>query len=538
MIGVLIVDDEQPARAVLREMLSCEPDLRILGECATGFEAVKMAAELRPGAIFLDIEMPKLDGFEVLELLDPAIAVVFVTAYDSYALRAFEVHAVDYVLKPFRAERLREALARARERVGHRPEPAILAHSARPPGDYARRIVVKDGARIHLIPVDRLDSAQAQDDYVELRSDGKAISDADARELEPASIPPPSSASTARPGTAPTNTRDRAVREEQPCRHSRRRHACARQPRRACADQGAAGGERRSLAELGLRNPEPRRRAIAAAQVQHHGDRRRRARTPQLGTRAQRRGQGAPLDGFEAEPREEPLGARSEQPDAPRPALPRQGESGVDESLAEPLPAAAGATASERRTPSPYSSSADRADHGAAVPSHERRGEMIDDAAVVRYRPLEMRKERDKVSFRRGVSVSLTFSLPFTRRPTHRDARPTRRNRCTAAWALFVRAQHRLGDCATASSPSVDIRRESVFVGRARSFQNVPGRSAVNCMATRDLALLNPYFPGTRSGSVLHARWQRTAVNAGREKGHLVRRLGEGQCFVIREHAA
>jgi two-component system LytT family response regulator len=174
VIGVLIVDDEEPARAVLREMLSDEPDLRILGECATGFEAVKMAAELRPEAIFLDIEMPKLDGFEVLELLDPAIAVVFVTAYDSYALRAFEVHAVDYVLKPFRAERLREALARARERVGQRPEPAVLAHSARPPGDYARRIVVKDGARIHLIPVDRLDSAQAQDDYVELRSDGKA----------------------------------------------------------------------------------------------------------------------------------------------------------------------------------------------------------------------------------------------------------------------------------------------------------------------------------------------------------------------------
>jgi len=174
MIGVLIVDDEEPARAVLREMLSHEPEVEIVGECANGFEAVKAAAELRPQAVFLDIEMPKLDGFEVLELIDPSIAVVFVTAYDSYALRAFEVHAVDYVLKPFRAERLREALARARARAGQRPEPAVLANTARPAGQYARRVVVKDGSRIHLIPVERLDYAQARDDYVELRSEGKA----------------------------------------------------------------------------------------------------------------------------------------------------------------------------------------------------------------------------------------------------------------------------------------------------------------------------------------------------------------------------
>lgn len=173
VLGVLIVDDEQAARTILREMLEREPHVRILGECATGFEAVAAAAELRPQAIFLDIEMPKLDGFEVLELLSPEIAVVFVTAYDSYALRAFEVHAVDYVLKPFRAERLREALSQARARVGRRPEPAVLAHAARPSGEYARRVVVKDGSRIHLIPVDRLEYAQAQDDYVALRSEGK-----------------------------------------------------------------------------------------------------------------------------------------------------------------------------------------------------------------------------------------------------------------------------------------------------------------------------------------------------------------------------
>jgi two-component system LytT family response regulator len=173
MVDVLIVDDEEPARAVLREMLSREPDVQILGECATGLEAVKAAAELKPQALFLDIEMPKLDGFEVLELIDPQIAVVFVTAYDSYALRAFEVHAVDYLLKPFRAERLKEALAGARARVAQRPEAALLAQSARPAGEYARRLVVKDTSRIHLIPVEQLEYAEAQDDYVALHSAGR-----------------------------------------------------------------------------------------------------------------------------------------------------------------------------------------------------------------------------------------------------------------------------------------------------------------------------------------------------------------------------
>ena len=117
---VLIVDDEAPARSILREMLSGREGVSIVGECANGFEAVKAAADFAPDVVFLDVEMPKLDGFEVRELIDPQIAVVFVTAYDSYALRAFEVHAVDYVLKPFRAERLGAALERARERRGDR----------------------------------------------------------------------------------------------------------------------------------------------------------------------------------------------------------------------------------------------------------------------------------------------------------------------------------------------------------------------------------------------------------------------------------
>jgi two-component system, LytTR family, response regulator len=170
---VLIADDEAPARAVLREMLAAEEGVEVVGECASGLEAVKAAAELRPELVLLDIDMPKLDGFEVMELLDPAVAVVFVTAYESHALRAFEVHAVDYVLKPFRAERLREALRRARGRVGARPEPGTVARAAREPGAYLQRVVVKDGSGVHLIPVERLDFAEAQDDYVALRSEGR-----------------------------------------------------------------------------------------------------------------------------------------------------------------------------------------------------------------------------------------------------------------------------------------------------------------------------------------------------------------------------
>jgi two-component system LytT family response regulator len=172
---VLIVDDEPPARAVLREMLGRIPGVTVVGEAGDGLEAVKAAAELRPDAVFLDIQMPRLDGFEVMELLDPAIAVVFVTAYDEYAVRAFEVRAVDYVLKPFREERLAQALARARD-VSRKKEPlapAALAAAARAPGQYVSRVVVRDGPHIRVIPVDKLDFAEAQDDSVSLKTEGK-----------------------------------------------------------------------------------------------------------------------------------------------------------------------------------------------------------------------------------------------------------------------------------------------------------------------------------------------------------------------------
>src|SRR5262245_39914959 len=115
-LRVIVVDDEEPARLAMRQDLEAIGGVTILAECANGFEAVKTVSELAPDLLLLDVQMPKLDGFDVLELVGRDVPVVFVTAYDEFALRAFEVHAVDYLLKPFTRERLVDALARARAR--------------------------------------------------------------------------------------------------------------------------------------------------------------------------------------------------------------------------------------------------------------------------------------------------------------------------------------------------------------------------------------------------------------------------------------
>jgi two-component system LytT family response regulator len=173
-LGVLIVDDEDLARHVLRELIQPRPDIQILAECANGFEAVKAVSQHKPDLIFLDVQMPKLSGFDVLELIGTDIPVIFVTAYDQYAMRAFEVHAVDYLLKPVSRERFEAALERAKSRLGEKLPPAPeLAAAARAPKQYIERIVVKDGTRVTLIPATKLDYAEAQDDYVALASEGK-----------------------------------------------------------------------------------------------------------------------------------------------------------------------------------------------------------------------------------------------------------------------------------------------------------------------------------------------------------------------------
>ena len=169
----VIVDDEELARAVLREMLSRHPEIEVTAECANGFEAVKAITERKPDLLFLDIQMPKLDGFEVLELIDKDMAIIFATAYDQYALRAFEVHAVDYLLKPYGADRFEAAVARAKERSAGKPAATTeLRAAAMPPGEFANRVVVRDGTNVHIIPTAKLDFVEAQDDYIALATKG------------------------------------------------------------------------------------------------------------------------------------------------------------------------------------------------------------------------------------------------------------------------------------------------------------------------------------------------------------------------------
>ena len=176
---VLVVDDETLARSLLIEHLNKLDGLEVVGQAANGFEAVKMCEELNPELIFLDIQMPKLSGFEVLELLgERAPAVIFSTAFDEYALKAFEVHAIDYLLKPVEPARLREAVDRARERLRTRapqPSAAELAVAARPPGKSLERVLIRHEGRVHVLPVERIDYVEAQDDYLSFAIGGKHL---------------------------------------------------------------------------------------------------------------------------------------------------------------------------------------------------------------------------------------------------------------------------------------------------------------------------------------------------------------------------
>jgi two-component system LytT family response regulator len=187
IIRAVIVDDEPPAREVLREFLAGYPEIEVVAECVNGYEAVKRVNELAPDLLFLDIQMPKLDGFEVLDLLETKPKVVFVTAYDEYALRAFEVHAIGYLLKPYTAERFSEVIANVREVVVRRDPQSLdevarmVAQSRRP----LQRIAFRDGAAINVIPVQRIDYIEAQDDYVHVFSRGeKRIKQQTLSELE------------------------------------------------------------------------------------------------------------------------------------------------------------------------------------------------------------------------------------------------------------------------------------------------------------------------------------------------------------------
>ncbi|HEY4339251.1 MAG TPA: response regulator [Steroidobacteraceae bacterium] len=169
---ILIVDDEALARSYLLEQLAGEHDVEVTGQATNGFDAVKMAEELPCDLMLLDVQMPKLSGFEVMELLgERAPAVIFVTAHDEFAVQAFQIHAVDYLLKPVEPARLQQALQRARERMRD-PTPeraavnAQVAAAARPPGQWLERIVIREGTHVHVLGTHAVDYIEAQDDYL------------------------------------------------------------------------------------------------------------------------------------------------------------------------------------------------------------------------------------------------------------------------------------------------------------------------------------------------------------------------------------
>jgi two-component system LytT family response regulator len=170
----VIVDDEHLAREIIKKYLSDKDDIEVVAECSNGFDAVKEITEKKPDLVFLDIQMPKLNGFEMLELLDEHPAIIFTTAFDNYAIKAFEVNAVDYLLKPFSEERFKEALNKVVERIQKKvyenENVDKLIEDQLP--ELLERIVVKDGSKITIIPVETLKWLEAQDDYVRIHSEG------------------------------------------------------------------------------------------------------------------------------------------------------------------------------------------------------------------------------------------------------------------------------------------------------------------------------------------------------------------------------
>lgn len=171
---VIIVDDEELARGVVREYLAAHEGIEIVAECVNGFDAVKAITELEPDLVFLDIQMPRLDGFEVVELAGRKPRYIFVTAFDNYALKAFDIHAVDYLLKPFSQQRFNEALEHARARIGSGGALGALVSGAAQRNTPLARVLIRDGARVQVVAADSIDYIEAQDDYVRISAGGKS----------------------------------------------------------------------------------------------------------------------------------------------------------------------------------------------------------------------------------------------------------------------------------------------------------------------------------------------------------------------------
>jgi two-component system LytT family response regulator len=173
IIRTIIADDEQLARESLSHLLQSIDEIDIVAECANGFEVIKAVREKKPDLLFLDIQMPKLDGFDVLELLgDESPVVIFVTAFDEFALRAFDTFAVDYLLKPVKIQRLRTALERAEEkfRLSELERYAKMTHNHRSTQRPIQRICVRDQSVVHIIPAKEILYIEAQEDYINIYS--------------------------------------------------------------------------------------------------------------------------------------------------------------------------------------------------------------------------------------------------------------------------------------------------------------------------------------------------------------------------------
>ena len=175
-IRVLIVDDEPLARRRIKRMLGGDPEVEVIEDCASGHQALAMMRDSEPDLVFLDIQMPEMDGFSVLEAIAPERLpfIIFVTAYDQYALRAFEFYALDYLLKPFDRERFEKAMQRARDRISKEKGDELnqrtiaLLEEIKARSEYLGRLVIKSGGRVFFIKTDEIDWIEAEGKYVRL----------------------------------------------------------------------------------------------------------------------------------------------------------------------------------------------------------------------------------------------------------------------------------------------------------------------------------------------------------------------------------
>lgn len=166
---VILIDDESLARQLVRKYLEEFSEIEVIAECENGFEGIKVIQEKKPDFIFLDIQMPKLSGFEMLELLENPPAIIFTTAYDQYAIKAFELNAVDYLLKPFSVERFRSAVTKTLEKIANEKQRDVSYNvllSTKNTDEKLDKILIKDGSKIHVIPLEDVEIIEAQDDYV------------------------------------------------------------------------------------------------------------------------------------------------------------------------------------------------------------------------------------------------------------------------------------------------------------------------------------------------------------------------------------